>query len=70
MDLRKRLSPRAARSYQSDSRVNRSEAIAHDRAQSHVQLAQGLAAEAALAAGMAEKSKEFAEVGAEVYVKS
>ena len=31
---------------------------------------QGLEAEAALAAGMAEKSKEFAEVGAEVYVKS
>ena len=31
---------------------------------------QGLEAEAALAAGMAEKSKEFAEVGSEVYVKS
>jgi len=33
-------------------------------------LKQGLEAEAALAAGMAEKSKEFAEVGSEVYVKS
>ena len=32
--------------------------------------AKGKEAEAALAAGMAEKSKEFAEVGAEVYVKS
>jgi phosphomethylpyrimidine synthase len=31
---------------------------------------QGLEAEAALAAGMAEKSKEFAKAGAEVYVKS
>ena len=31
---------------------------------------QGLDTEAALAAGLAEKSKEFAEAGAEVYVKS
>ena len=31
---------------------------------------QGLAEEAALTAGMAEKSKEFAEQGAEVYAKA
>jgi phosphomethylpyrimidine synthase len=31
---------------------------------------QGLEAEAALAAGMAEKSQEFEAVGAEIYVKS